>query len=117
MTAICGIVDQLTEDVWTTHSLGNHYRAGYARRVMEAFGALEPAYKQPLSAAGVDSGKVDRFWSDHFESVNRAGGVLAAFRREFSDAHGAASAVAPPALVQRALSCSVFIMRAITPLI
>ncbi len=71
----------------------------------------------PLTTDGVDSAKVDRFWSDHFESVKRAAEVLCAFQRDLSDAHVGGAPAMPPVLVQRAVDWVVFIVRAITSLV
>lgn len=109
ITAICGVVDQLTERIHHDRSLGSQRKKSYQQRVREAFNALEPDYRASLRV--LDSKEADRMWKNHFQSVNSAAYVLGTFRREFSDAHGVRSADAR--LVQRSIDCAVFIVRSL----
>ena len=112
ITAICGVVDHLTEHIYTARSLGNHRDDSYQQRILKALGALEPEYRAPLSA--LDSNDANLMWQNHRQSLNQAAYVLGAFRREFSDAHGIQNA--DPVLVQRAIDCAVFIVRSLSGL-
>lgn len=109
VTAICGLVDSITEKVYSQKSLGDHRTASYQERVSKAFRALESEFKAPLSSL-LDEEK-NRIWNNHHGSVNQAAYVLGAFRREYSDVHGVQGAA--PELVQRAIDCAVFIVRSI----
>lgn len=109
VTAICGLVDSLTEKVYSQKSLGDHRTASYQERVSRAFKAFENEFQAPLySLAGE---KRNLIFNNHHGSINQAAYVLGAFRREFSDVHGVQSAA--PELVQRAIDCAVFIVRSI----
>lgn len=109
VTSICGLVDAITESVYSKKSLGNHRAASYHERVSKAFRALEIEFKAPLnSLAEEDKNKI---WNNYHGAVNQAAYVLGAFRREYSDAHGVQSAT--PQLIQQAIDCSVFIVRSI----
>ena len=109
VTAVCGLVDALTEKIYSQKVLGNHRSASYQKRVSKAFKALEDEFKAPLSS--LVSEEKNRIWNNHHGAVNQAAYVLGSFRREYSDVHGAQNAV--PELVQRAIDCAVFIIRSI----
>lgn len=109
MTAICGVVDRLTEEIYKSQTIGNPHLDSYQQRVNRAFNALERAYKGPLYGIPVDG--INRLWHNHKGAINQAAYVLGAFRREYSDVHGARNA--QPQLVQRAIDCAVFIVRSI----
>jgi|SRR3972149_10506365 len=114
LTAICGVVDILTEEQYSAHSLGNHRDDSYQERVSKTFSTLETEYRKPLAGSGLPTEEINRLWHNHRQAVNQAAYVLASFRREFSDAHGPQNA--PPALLQRAIDCAAFIVRSITNL-
>ena len=113
VTSICGVVDAITESVYSQKSLGNHRADSYQEKVAKAFRALETEYKTPLISLG--NGEKKRIWENHYRAVNQAGYVLGAFRREYSDVHGVQNAA--PQLVQRAIDCAVFIVRSIAGLL
>jgi hypothetical protein len=54
ITAICGMVDSLTERVYTTKSLGNHRSDSYQERISKAFRSLEGEFRAPLGELGPD---------------------------------------------------------------
>ena len=112
ITSICGIVDSLTSTAYLNNALGDPHSDSYQQRVSKSFSALERDYLASLSGLAPD--KANTLWQNHKGSVNQAAYVLGAFRREYSDVHGQQHA--PPALVQRALDCAVFIVRSIAPL-
>jgi hypothetical protein len=109
VTSICGAVDQITEQMFLTKSLGDHKDAAYQERISKSFGALEVEYCNPLQQSGVVADEVKRIWENHKKSVSQAAYVLGAFRREYSDAHGQQNA--PREFVQKTLDCAVFILR------
>jgi hypothetical protein len=114
MTAVCGLVDGITEHVYREHNLGNHREASYQERIGRAVTTLENAFKDPLRGTGLAAEEIERLWQNFRQACNQAGYVLGSFRREFSDAHGPAPA--PPSLIQRALDCAVFIVRGLVGL-
>jgi len=113
VTAICGLVDAITEKVYSQKSLGNHLTASYQERVSKAFRALESEFKAPLSS--LDADEKNRIWHNHYGAVNQAAYVLGSFRRNYSDVHGVQNA--EPQLIQRAIDCAVFVVRSIGGLI
>jgi len=115
ITAICGVVDKLTEDLYSQHQLGDHKKDSYQQRVVKSFGVLESAYRLPMDATKIDLDEKNKIWQNHKGAVNQSGYLLGAFRREYADVHGANNA--PPELVQRALDCAVFLVRSITALV
>lgn len=114
ITAICGVVDSLTEEQYAAHNLGNHRTDPYQTRISKTFTALEQAFRDPLDGSKLSAEEIDRLWNNHKGAVNQAAYVLASFRREFSDAHGPQDA--PLRLLQRAMDCAVFIVRSVTTL-
>jgi hypothetical protein len=109
MTAVCGLVDGITEQLYREHNLGNHRDASYQERISRAVTVHEGAFKDPLRGTSLAAEEIDRLWKNFRQACNQAGYVLGSFRREFSDAHGPAPA--PPSLIQRAIDCAVFIVR------
>jgi len=109
VTSICGAVDQITERAFSTKALGNHKDTSYQERISRSFAALEGEYCRPLKQTKLPSGDVKLIWENHRKSVAQAGYVLAALRREFSDAHGQQNA--PREFVQKSLDCAVFVLR------
>lgn len=109
ITSVCGAVDQITEKLFLVKKLGDSKEASFQERVSKAFATLETAYCEPLKAKGVTANEVKLVWENHKKAVSQAAYVLGAFRREYSDAHGAQNA--PAEFVQKSLDCAVFILR------
>lgn len=109
ITCICGAVDKLTEQVFADKVLGDHKAAVYQERISRSFATFEAAYCSPLLMSGLSQSEVKLIWENHKKSVSQAGYVVAAFRRQYSDAHGQQSA--PKEFVQKSLDCAVFILR------
>jgi hypothetical protein len=107
ISAICGIIDTLTQSIYSAKNIGNAFKDSYQQRVSKAFSALEEEYIASLNSLDANTAKL--IWKNHRNSVNQAAYILGAFRRDFSDVHGEQDA--PPALVQRSLDCAVFIVR------
>lgn len=114
MTSICGAVDSLTEDVYQTYDLGDHRDASYQERVAKSIDVFEVEYKRTLEETNLSDRQINIFWQNHRGSVNQAGYVLGACRREFSDVHGEQNSSS--IFVKRALDCAVFIIRTIISL-
>ena len=114
MTSVCGIVDSLTEHIYSHGNLGNHRDHSYQQRITRAFSSLEDKFVQPLTRSSTDPQEISRLWDNYRGSINQAAYVLGSFRREFSDSHGVK--IAPPELIQRALDCAIFIIRSFTGL-
>lgn len=111
ITAICGVVDSLTAEAYAQHGLGNHTDAKYQERVARSFDVKETAYKQALAAHGVPQAEVNILWQNERGAVNQAAYVMARFRSNFSDAHGAQAASRE--MVQRALDIGTFLTRSL----
>lgn len=114
ITAICGAVDSQTERIYAAKNLGDHKAAAYQERVSRSFQELETEFKAllpPMLAAD----EVARIWYNYRGAISQAGYVLGAFRREYSDVHGAKDS--PKHLVQSALDCAVFILRSLNGVI
>ena len=108
ITAICGVVDQLTQLYFQHYNLGNHKDASYGERVTKSYQAIGDHFQNQLVTHGVDSNKAKMVWQNQLKSVGQAGFVLASYRQEFSDAHGG---LGPKQYVQRSMDCAVFIVR------
>ena len=115
ITSVCGVVDQLTEDVYESYSLGDHKTDSYQQRVVSAFCALEEEFRRPLDESSLDAEKSNQMWHNYRGAVTQSAYILGAFRREYADVHGVEDA--PPELVQHALDCAVFLVRTITGLV
>ncbi len=109
VTSICGAVDQITERVFLSKTLGDHKAASFQERISKSFAASEAEYCNPLQLSGVSVTEVRQIWENHKKSVSQSAYVLGAFRRLYSDAHGQQNA--PRELVQKSLDCAVFILR------
>ena len=113
VTAICSMVDDLTEAAYQQHNLGDHRNASYQERVNVAFRVREIGIKDDLDNAGFSNQEVTRTWDNLRSSVNGSAYVLGAFRREISDVHGCSNA--PRQLVQQALDAATYIIRNLAP--
>lgn len=115
ITSICGVIDQLTETVYDSHSLAYHKSDSYQQRVVRSFSALEVEFRRPFDGTDISADETNRIWQNHRGAMTQSAYVLGAFRREFADVHGVKDA--PAALVQRALDCAVFVVRTVSGLI
>lgn len=115
ISSVCGVVDQLTEDIYQSQSLANHKTDSYQQRVVLSFSVLENEFRRPFDESGLDAEKTNQMWQNYRGAVSHSAYVLGAFRREYADVHGVEDA--PPELVQRALDCAVFLVRTITGLV
>lgn len=109
ITAICGVVDQLTETLYRDHELGDHRTASYHERISKSYGALQPQFLASLTSGGVPPDRAQLVWHNQSKSVGQAGFVLGSFRQWFADVHGVNDA--PRVFVQRALDSAVYIIR------
>lgn len=108
ITMICASVDDLTESFYNRYPLGNHKTDAYHERIAKSFRALENEYKDKLEKEKVSPTEVLKIWQNHSKSIGQAAYVLGSLRR-FSDVHG--DKEAPAIFAQRALDCSIFIIR------
>jgi hypothetical protein len=106
MTSIVGVVDTLTEDIYTAAGLPDHKKVPFHTRAVTAHKELEAAFRSRLGSMSV--AEADRSWEGQKRAVNGAAELLAAFRRNYSDAHGASTA--DPRLVQDALQAALFLV-------
>lgn len=105
ITSIVGVVDIMTEEIYTASGLPDHKRVSYHQRAVTAHKQLESAFRTRLS--GMPPKEQDLSWEGQKRAVNGAAELLAAFRRNYSDAHGASTA--DPRLVQDALQAALFL--------
>ena len=110
MTAIVATVDTLTAEVYGEHSLGNHRQHPYQQRVVLAHGVRENAFRASLS--GMGSEEITRTWKAQSRAVSGAAEVLACYRRNYSDVHGATHA--DQELIKAALQGAVFIIHSLS---
>jgi hypothetical protein len=87
VTTIVGLVDETTEKIWAARGIGNHKAAPYHERVVKAHATRGAAFRASL--VGMDAGEAGRTWDAQRRAVNGAGEVLAAYRRNYADVHGA----------------------------
>jgi hypothetical protein len=106
MTTIVGLVDETTGKIWATHALGDHKVASYHERVVKAHATREAAFRASL--ASMNAGEADRTWDAQRRTVNGAAEVLAAYRRNYADVHGAKSPDAE--LVEAALHAAALVI-------
>lgn len=106
MTTIVGLVDETTGNIWAAHGLGDHKTASYHERIVTGQATREAGFRASL--AGMDAGEADRTWHAQRRAVNGAGEVLAAYRRNYADVHGAKSPDAE--LVEAALHAAALVI-------
>lgn len=114
VTAICSIVDDLTDELYARYDIHGHRTDSYQQRVASVVNAQRGGFLEQLADTEVEEGEVRRIWENLRGAINQAAYVLGAFRREFSDVHGTNQA--PPSVVQQALNCAVFIIRSLIAL-
>ena len=110
MTSIAGTIDSLTEEIYNSAGITNHKSSSYQQRAIKAHRELESNFRARL--AGMSTNEADLVWKGRERAVNGAADVLGAFRRNYSDAHGAGSA--DPRLVQDALQAATFLITCLT---
>jgi hypothetical protein len=106
MTTIVGLVDETTEAIWTAEGLGDHKAGSYHERVVKAHATREARFRQSL--AEMDTAEAGRTWDAQRRAINGAGEVLAAYRRNYADVHGAKAADAE--LVEAALHAAALVI-------
>lgn len=106
MTTIVGLVDETTEAIWAADGLGDHKAASYHERVVKAHTTREARFCQSL--AEMDTAEAGRTWDAQRRAINGAGEVLAAYRRNYADVHGAKSPDAE--LVEAALHAAALVI-------
>jgi hypothetical protein len=106
MTSIVGLVDMATEAIYVSEGLIGHYSDSYLTRAVKAHKTREAAFRTSLDA--MEPGEATRTWEAQKRAVNGAADVLAAFRRNYSDAHGPSTANAH--LVQAAVHSALLVV-------
>ena len=107
MTAVVGVIDTITESIYTSNSLRRHKQSSYQQRAITAHKTLEAKFRASLS--GMTAPEADLAWKGQQRAVNGAADLLGAFRRTYSDAHGASPAP-PPEIVQTAIHSALFLV-------
>jgi hypothetical protein len=112
MTTICGLVDNLTADVYQLKNLGDHKNDSYQQRVSLSIGSFEQPYKSSLKNSGIETDEINLVWNNHKKSISNAAYVLGSFRRSLSDVHGDFKKVSP-IFLQDAMDSAIYIVRSI----
>ena len=107
ITAIAGLIDTLTEEIYEAEGLDNHKRTSFQERTILAHRTRQAAFEAALIAMDADERR--RTWQAQDRAVNGAADVLGAYRRNYADAHGAKPA--DDRIVQAALHAAVFLIR------
>lgn len=114
VTAICGGVDSVTEEVYKKKQLGNPHDDSYQQRINKVFSSYQEDFESSFAdVPGIDARELKRIWDNLRGSVNQAAYVLGSFRRHISDAHGTAECTSE--FVQKALDCATFVLRSVHP--
>jgi hypothetical protein len=114
VTAICGVLDSVTEKVYAQKQLGNPHDDSYQQRINRAFSSCQKDFESSFAdVPGINADDLRRIWNNYRGSMNQAAYVLGSFRRHISDAHGTENCTSE--LVQKALDCATFILRSIHP--
>jgi hypothetical protein len=90
VTAACGAIDSVTEDIYQRHNLGDHRRASFEERVsqsLRAVGTLERLSGR-LKGIGWESKKADELCKRLGEAIAHTAFVMATLRSNMSDVHG-----------------------------
>lgn len=110
ITTICGLVDNLTENIFKSYSIGNHTSCSYSERVGKSIKALKAEYKNQFKGI-IQEKKLKLLWENHSKSISQAGFVLGSLRRHFSDAHGEKETNSK--FVQISIDCAIYIIRSL----
>ena len=110
ITTICGLVDELTENIFKSYSIGDHIACSYQERVGKSIKAFEIEYKNQFKGI-IQEKELKHLWNNYSKSINQAGYVLGSFRRHFSDTHGEKETNSK--FVQISMDCAIFIIRSL----
>jgi hypothetical protein len=108
ITTICGLVDNLTENIFKLYSIGDHASCKYHERVGKSIKAFETEYKNQFKGI-IQEKELNHLWNNHSKSISQAGYVLGSFRRHFSDVHGEKETNLK--FVQISIDCAIYIIR------
>jgi len=108
ITTICGLVDNLTENIFKSYSIGDHVSCSYHERVGKSIKAFEIEYKNQFKGI-IQEDELNRLWNNHFKSISQAGYVLGSLRRHLSDVHGGKEINSK--FVQVSIDCAIYIIR------
>lgn len=90
ITAACGAVDTLTQQLYVKHGLGDPGKVAFAAKVgtvMKALGVLDEM-RGELVAVGIQSPDADKIVAEIGRATNHAAEMLQAVRRTMGDVHG-----------------------------
>jgi hypothetical protein len=90
VTAACGAIDSVTEDIYQRYNLGNHRTASFEERVsrsLTAMGIIGRLSKQ-LQETGWDQKKGEELCERLGKAIGHNAFVMATLRSKMSDAHG-----------------------------
>jgi len=110
VTAIAGLIDTLTEEIYAAESLDDHRRTSFQERTIVAHRTRQRAFE--ASIATMDADERRRTWQAQDRAVNGAAEVLGAYRRNYADVHGAKPA--DDRIVQAALHAAIFLIRSLS---
>jgi hypothetical protein len=90
VTAACGAIDSVTEDIYQRYSLGDHRTASFEERVsksLRAVGTLERLSRR-LKEIGWESKKADELCERLEKAIAHTAFVMTTLRSNMSDVHG-----------------------------
>lgn len=113
ITAACGAVDSLMQEIYVAHGLGDPGHASFAAKVNTALARLGifDELKSELIALGILASDAERIVTDMRKATNHAAEMLQALRKTMGDVHGskpAARRTAYDAIKWSAAVCGLF---------
>ena len=95
ITAACGAVDTLMQQLYAAHQLGNPGQIAFAAKVGTIVRHLNifEEMKDELTSLGIESDEAERIVADMRKATNHAAQVLQTLRRTMGDVHGSRPAL------------------------
>jgi len=109
ITSLCGTIDDLTRSLYNKLNLQNYTSDNFVQHVAKCIKTYKSEFISKLKSNGVNEDDCIKIWDHHKRSLNGASEVMAAFRRNFSDAHGIKAT--SPELVQIALNSAYYVLK------
>lgn len=109
ITSIAGVIDTLTLEIYDRYELRGYKTAGFHGRIVAAYRQLRSEFEASLETMNADART--RTWKAQERAVGGAAEVLAAYRNNYSDAHGPRSGDSK--IVQAAMHAAVFLIRSL----
>jgi hypothetical protein len=90
VSAACGAIDSVTEDIYQRHKLGDHRRASFEERVSQSLLAVRTLERLSgrLQEIGWESKKADELCERLGKAIAHTAFVMATLRSKMSDVHG-----------------------------